>query len=243
MSNYGIFARYYDRLTNNAEYEVRSDYISDFFNAENTEEFSVLDIACGTGSIAKCLKDKGYKVTGLDMSDDMLAEASLKIGANLIKGNMTDFSFNNSFDACICTLDSLNHLNSIQEWKSCFKSVYNSLKPGGMFIFDVNTEYKHNVILADNSFIFDEEDFFLSWDNELIEKNKVRILLDFFIFNCKSYDRFSEEIFETAYSVSEIKEALSPYFEIVGIYDELTLNPPKEDSERLYFVCKGKRNG
>ena len=239
MSNYGIFARYYDRLTNNAEYEVRSDYISGFFNAENKEEYSVLDLACGTGSIAKCLTEKGYKVTGLDKSEEMLAEASLKIGANLIKGNMTDFNFNNSFDACICTLDSLNHLNSIEEWESCFKCVHSSIKKGGRFIFDVNTVYKHNVILADNSFIFDEEDFFLAWDNELINENSVRILLDFFIYNGKSYDRYSEEILETAFSVETIKKALSPYFEIEGIYDELTKDAVKDDSERIFFVCKG----
>ncbi len=240
MSNYGIFARYYDRLTNNAEYEVRSDYISGFFNADNKEEYSVLDLACGTGSIAKCLTDKGYKVTGLDKSEEMLAEASLKIGANLIKGNMTDFNFNNSFDSCICTLDSLNHLNSIEEWESCFKCVHSSIKKGGRFIFDVNTVYKHNVILADNSFIFDEKDFFLAWDNELINENSVRILLDFFIYNGKSYDRYSEEILETAFSVETIKKALSPYFEVEGIYDELTKKATRDDSERIYFVCKGK---
>ncbi len=240
MSNYGIFAKYYDRLTDNAGYEVRSDYISGFFNAAEPKDYKVLDIACGTGSIAKYLKNKGYCVTGLDSSEEMLAEASLKLGANLIKGDMRSFDFEKSFDACICNLDSLNHLENISEWTDCFKSVHSSLKDGGMFIFDVNTVYKHNEILADNSFIFDEEDFFLAWDNELLENGKVRILLDFFIFNGTNYDRYSEEITETAFTIEEIKDALSEYFDVIGIYDELTQEPPKDNSERLYFVCKGR---
>ena len=80
--------------------------------------------------------------------------------------------------------------------RKCFDCVYNSLDNGGVFVFDVNTVYKHQCILADNTFVFDEEDFFLSWDNEYLGDNTVRILLDFFVFNGSSYDRYSEEFNE-----------------------------------------------
>ncbi|MDE6506269.1 MAG: class I SAM-dependent methyltransferase, partial [Eubacterium sp.] len=79
----------------------------------------------------------------------------------------------------------------------------------------VNTVYKHNNILADNSFVFDEEDYFLSWDNELLDGNRVRIMLDFFVFNGNNYDRYSEEFIETAYSAEVLEDALSPYFEVL----------------------------
>ena len=140
-------------------------------------------------------------------------------------------------DCCICSLDSINHLKDISEVRKCFDCVYNSLDNGGVFVFDVNTVYKHQCILADNTFVFDEEDFFLSWDNEYLGDNTVRILLDFFVFNGSSYDRYSEEFNEKAYTVEELKNILDK-FEIIGIYDEMTLEPPKSDSERIYFVCK-----
>ena len=240
MNSYNIFAKYYDVLTQNAQHKVRSDYISGFFNAKDKEDFKILDVACGTGKIAKYLKDQGYDVTGLDLSEDMLSIASTRLGTNVIIGDMRSFNFYSSFNAVICNLDSLNHLNEREEWVSFFKSAYNSLKENGCLIFDVNTVYKHNEILSDNAFVFDEEDFFLSWDNELLEDNKVRILLDFFVFNGKNYDRYSEEIFETAFSVDEIKDMLKPYFEVLNVYDDLKFSEPKEDSERIYFICKRK---
>ena len=240
MESYNIFAKYYDLLTRNAEHKVRSDYISGFFNANDKESFKVLDVACGTGKIAEYLKNDGYDVTGLDLSEDMLSIASSRLGTKIIKSDMRSFDFNNGFNAVICNLDSLNHLTEKDGWIGFFKSAYNSLSENGSLIFDVNTVYKHKYVLADNAFVFDEEDFFLSWDNEFLEDNTVRILLDFFVFNEKNYDRYSEEIFERAFEIDEIKEMLSPYFEVIGVYDDLTLETPKYDSERVYFICKRK---
>ena len=167
MSNYGIFARYYDELLKNAEYEVRSDYISGFFNAEGIKYGKLLDLACGTGEFAKNFIHKGFDVVGIDLSEEMLTVAKAKCpDVRFFRGNISSFELSEKFDCCICCLDSLNHLCSKEEWTGCFSSVYNSLKSGGIFIFDVNTVYKHNNILANNSFIFDEKDYFLAWDNE-----------------------------------------------------------------------------
>ena len=104
---------------------------------------------------------------------------------------MTDFELPHKVDCCVCSLDSINHLKDIVEVKKCFDCVYNSLNDGGVFVFDVNTVYKHKNVLGNNTFVFDEEDFFLSWDNEYLGDNTVRILLDFFVYNGKNYDRFS----------------------------------------------------
>ncbi|MDE6723097.1 MAG: class I SAM-dependent methyltransferase, partial [Eubacterium sp.] len=104
-----------------------------------------------------------------------------------------------------------------------------------------NTVYKHRYILADNTFVFDEKDYFLSWDNELIDDYSVRILLDFFVYNGSSYDRYSEEFTETAFETEDLSASLNPYFDVLGIYNDLSLDEPKEDSERLYFVCKRKK--
>lgn len=239
MSSYNKFADYYDILTENVDYKVRSDYISNFFCEHGNGGKRLLDLACGTGSFSKEFTDRGYKVYGIDASEEMLcvADFKLKSQAKFLCADMTDFSFENKFDFCICMLDSVNHLLDINSVEKCFQCVYNCLEKGGLFIFDVNTAYKHNCVLADNTFVFDEDEFFLSWDNELEKDNIVRILIDIFVFNGNNYDRFSEEFFEKAYEVEELKSVLKN-FEIIGIYDELTKNPPKKDSERIYFVLK-----
>ena len=218
--SYNTFAKFYDTLTENVEYKKRVDYISSFFKRYAEKCDTVLDLACGTGSVSKYLSDLDYNVIGLDLSDEMLTVASSKQIKNVmfIKGDMTD-------------------LKDIVEVKKCFDCVYNSLNDGGVFVFDVNTVYKHKNVLGNNTFVFDEEDFFLSWDNEYLGDNTVRILLDFFVYNGKNYDRFSEEFNEKAYSVNELKSVLDN-FNIIGIYDELNLDDIKDDSERIYFVLK-----
>ena len=242
MSSYNTFAEFYDALTENVEYERRTDYLLRLYSSLSHKRGRVLDLACGTGSVALNLSKKGFDVVGLDLSSEMLSVADSKAQGKvqLLCGDMTDFSIEEGFDLCVCCLDSINHLTDLSSVEKCFNCVYNSLNNDGIFIFDVNTVYKHNEILGNNAFVFDEENFFLSWDNELQENNVVRILLDFFVYNGKSYDRYSEEFFEKAYSVYELKSVLYN-FDIINIYNDLSLDAPKNDSERLYFVCKRKK--
>lgn len=240
---YNCFAFCYDELTENVDYKVRSDYISGFFNEYGIlPGDTVLDLACGTGTMSVLMKNKGYKVIGIDLSGEMLSYADNKAGGEitLLKAEMQNFKLSEPVNACMCNLDSINHLNSLNEVKNTFKCVYDSLTDSGIFIFDVNTVYKHNTVLGDNAFVFDKENYFLSWDNELLENNQVRILLDIFVYNGKNYDRYSEEFTETAYSINDLRSALNPYFDVLGVYDDNTLNEPKNTSERLYFICKRK---
>lgn len=244
MSSYQTFAYLYDELTQNVEYEKRCDYILSFFEKNGIKSGTVLDLACGTGSMSIPFMKKGYNIIGLDYSEEMLEIASNRlseVGNNfsLLKAKMQEFELSEKADACICCLDSINHLNNIDDVQTTFKNVYDSLNDNGLFVFDVNTVYKHNEVLADNTFVFDEDDYYLVWDNEAVDDRTVRILLDMFLFNGENYDRFSEEFEETAYSVDELSTLLkNSGFVDIKLYDELSYDEPKNDSERLYFVCK-----
>ena len=241
MSSYATFAQFYDRLTENVDYEVRSAYISNFFAENGVKQGSILDLACGTGTIAKALCEKGYTVTGLDLSEEMLNVAVAKniSDAFFVKGDMTAFELPSPVDGCICSMDAINHLTDYMKVCQCFACVYKALKEQGIFVFDVNTVYKHREVLFNNTFAFEEEDFFLCWDNEYEENDTVAIYLDFFVKNGEHYDRLTETFKERAYTLKDLQEALSySGFRVLGIYDELTLEPPREDSERVYFVCK-----
>ena len=244
MSSYQTFAYLYDELTQNVEYEKRCDYILSFFEQNGIKSGTVLDLACGTGSMSIPIMKKGYNIIGVDLSEEMLEIASNRLfeagnSFSLLKAKMQKFELSEKADACICCLDSINHLNNIDDVLATFKNVYDSLNNNGLFVFDVNTVYKHNEILADNTFVFDEDDYYLVWDNEAVDDRTVRILLDMFILNGESYDRFSEEFEETAYSVEELSSLLNKVgFVDIKVYDELSYDEPKSDSERLYFVCK-----
>jgi ubiquinone/menaquinone biosynthesis C-methylase UbiE len=244
MSSYNYFATLYDALTENVDYKVRSEYISDFFKKNNINFGTIIDLACGTGSFSEQFANKGYNVIGVDMSSQMLTQAQIKLSAfnnqvSLIQSKMQDFVSNEPVEGVVSCLDSINHLTDINDVQLTFNNVYNSLVSGGLFIFDVNTIYKHQEILFNNTFVFDEEDFYLVWDNEQVDDREVRILLDFFSFNGVNYDRYSEEFNERAYSIEELTNMLKlSGFNKIDIYDELSLKPPKKDSERIYFVCK-----
>lgn len=244
MKSYNYFANLYDCLTDNVNYQVRSDYISDFFIDNNLQGATIIDLACGTGSMSVLLAQKGYNVIGVDLSQEMLSVASQKafdedLSIALYNSTMQSFECPEKADGCICCLDSINHLTESADVIDTFKSVYNNLKDYGLFIFDVNTVFKHQQILADNTFVFEDDDYYLVWDNEQVDDFEIRILLDMFIYNGKNYDRYSEEFNERAYTVEFLSKNLKEIgFEILGIYDDLSKSSPKEDSERLYFVCK-----
>lgn len=240
--SYNYFAQVYDDLTNNVEYEKRIEYILNIFNENGVCSGEILDLACGTGTMSLLAKQKGFDVIGVDLSEDMLSIADNKAKGiiNFVKAPMQDFELSHKVSACMCNLDSINHLEGIEDVKNTFKCVYNVLKEDGIFVFDVNTVYKHNEILANNSFVFDEENYFLAWDNELIDENVIKIFIDIFAYNGINYDRYSETFIEKAYEVYELKSALEPYFDVLDVFDDVSREKPQNDSERLYFVCKRK---
>lgn len=244
MSSYNDFASFYDSLTENVEYEVRSDYISNFFSSNGINDGIILDLACGTGSFTNIFANNGYDMIGVDSSEEMLMianEKARKADNNILflHQNMQELDLYGSVMGCICNLDSINHLNSIDDVKKTFEKVSLFTEPNGIFVFDVNTIYKHDYILADNSFVFETDDVYLVWNNELEDNHKVNIFIDMFVKNGELYRRSSEEFSEIAYDLDILKEMLlNAKFDIIGIYDELTLDKPKKDSERVYFVCK-----
>lgn len=244
MSSYNQFAYVYDELTENVEYKKRFEYIMTFFNDFGiSSPAKVLDLACGTGNFSKLFSKAGFQVTGIDASTEMLTVAQSKCGSEVefLKGDMRSFELPVKYDACICCLDSINHLSSIEDVANAFRCVNNSLIKGGLFIFDVNTLYKHNQILSNHAFVFDCEKYFLAWDNEYISDGEVKIFLDIFVNNnSELYERYSESFIEKAYSCNALRTALEPYFDVIGIFNDMSRNKPDSVSERLYFVCRSK---
>ena len=110
-----------------------------------------------------------------------------------------------------------------------------------LFIFDVNTPYKHSNVLANNTFVFEEDNVFVCWDNCFDEENQLTsINLDFFVNEGNNlYKRYSDYIEERAYSDIELKSALCDAgFEILDVLEELKFTSPKNDTERVFYITR-----
>lgn len=213
--SYGDFARFYDLLTENIDYANLAEYYSRILEkyGGSKENKELLDLACGSGGLSLPLKNLGYKVTGCDLSPEMLTEAAGKSDEiRWLCLDMTDLPFKEQFDFVICGLDSLNHLESAEKIEAAFKSVYSALRSGGVFAADMNTVYKHENVLGNNAFIFDYEGLYCGWQNELGEADplhRVDMFLDFFSENPDGgYTRYEDSLSEIALPVEEIEKML-----------------------------------
>ena len=245
MSRYGSFAEYYDSLTSNVDYRKTAEYVSDILNENRINKGILLDLACGTGTMSLILAQKGYDVIGVDNSPEMLGEArekALEAGEDILFlcQDMCSIDLYGTVDCTVCLLDSLNHLESKEELLEAFKRVSLFTVPGGLFVFDVNTEYKHKYVLGDNTFVYDNDDVYCVWQNEYDDESKtVEIFLDFFQEENGLYRRSSEYFAERAFSDSDIQNLLSEAgFTDIKAYGELRKTAPSDTEERVFYVAR-----
>ncbi len=242
---YEDFALFYDRLTENIDYESLADTYAGLLRNFGRESGELLDIACGTGNLSIPLQKPGFNVTAADISEEMLAVASAKgSDVRFLRCDMTKLPFERQFDFAVCALDSINHLSSLQAIQSAFDGVYRSLKEGGVFAADLNAPYKHREVLANNAFTFDYDGLFCAWQNELDESDpllRVDMFLDFFKENEDgSYTRYTDSLSEIAPDIETVRQML----EKSGFCDIEICDYPSggkfTDKSEKYFICGRK---
>lgn len=247
MASYGDFAYFYDGLTQNVDYEKRCSYISNLLAENGVGEGILLDLACGTGTVSIIMSHLGYDVIGVDASEDMLSvaqEKKMETGEDVIFlcQNMQQLDLFGTINAAVSTLDSINHVTNEAEVKEIFRRVSLFMEDKGLFIFDVNTPYKHKEILGDNTFVYDTDEAYCVWQNTTDESLLTKVSLDIFEKDEddeETYYRYSEEFCERAYDLDKIKSWLQEYkFEVIGIYEEMTKDEVKPNTQRAVFVAK-----
>ncbi len=245
---YNNFAEFYDELmAYNADYTARTKYLCSLFKKHDRIPTLMLDLACGTGEFSTRFAKQGVSVIGVDISADMLSVARQKAaeqGTDILYlcQNAADLDLYGTVDGAICCLDSLNHITDYKDFCKAIERVSLFLEKDRLFIFDVNTPYKHKEILGDNVFLVDS-DVYCVWQNDFIGDNTVEINLDFFVPDGEIYYRTSECFCERAYTEKEIEHALKKAgFKIEAVYDDLTLNPPTDTSQRLIYVTRKKED-
>ena len=235
MIMYNRFAYLYDDLMNDVDYEKWVDYYFKIFRRYGLEPKLGLDLGCGTGNLTTLLAKRGMDMTGVDSSADMLSVAGRKNTEGSIlylNQNMTEFELYGTVDFIVSGLDCINYVTDKRDLMKVFRLANNYLEPGGLFIFDINTQHKLENVLGNNVFIIESENCFCSWQNEYDRRRKI----------CdegKRYSRFDEVQSERAYSSDEITAMLEKAgMKLLRVYDDRSFDSPKYDSERVFFVAQ-----
>ena len=246
MSGYHIFSQFYDNLTFNVDYEKRAEYLQSVLSLWGHEPGLTLDLACGTGSMTLALKKSGWDIFGADGSQEMLSIGMEKayekeLSVLFLCQKMENLDLYGTIDTCICTLDSLNHITEKAALQAAFDKVALFMNPDGLFVFDVNTVYKHQRILGNNTFVYDTDTVYCVWQNSLKENNIVSIELDLFEKTGGVYTRYTEHFKERAYEIGELKQMLTQAgFETLAVYRDMTTDPITETDDRALFVARIK---
>lgn len=244
---YNDFAEVYDKLQD-ADYEQFVDYYERIFKRLGKKPKLVLDLACGTGNITIPMAKRGYDMIGLDLSCEMLNIARDKahkenLDILFLNQDMCEMELFGTVDAVVCALDGLNYITDYDDLKKVFKLIENYLNPGGVMIFDLNTEHKLRDILGGNTYVMEEKGVYYVWQSEFFEDERIcEFELNFF---CEqpdgSYKRFDEFQAERAYSTEEIVEAVKAAgLDVTGIYKPFEFSTTDEWDERIFFVISKK---
>lgn len=246
MSGYSKFAWFYDRLTENVDYDLIGNRIDKLVSRFGGRKNILLEIGCGTGNLCEKMSSLGYDVIGVDSSQEMLSEAldkKYESGSEIqyLCQDMTELDMYGTIDVTVSVLDSINHLADVESIRKTFERVSLFAFPDGLFIFDMNTVYKHREILGNNSYIYDLDGLFCSWQNEYSSQyDSVEMFLDFFEEQEDGrYERFQESFKEIAIEEAEIDRLLKETgFEILAKYDDYSDKSVNEKTQRIVYVTK-----
>lgn len=248
INSYGQFAFSYDALTQNVDYEKRGAYFHQIMLAHHKTDGILVDLACGTGSLSEFFARLNYDVIGIDASEEMLEvaqEKKIETGSDILYLNQTmqQLDLFGTVDIVLCALDSLNHITDPRELQDVFDRVSLFLNEDALFIFDVNTVYKHDVILGDHTFVYDLDDVYCVWQNSRGEDHLETITLDLFEYEEQNdlYVRYQESFEERAYPHEMLVGMLDRAgFELAAVYGDDSFEPLCATTQRAVYVCRNR---
>lgn len=246
MSCYEALAASYDGLTRDIPYEKYLRFFKTLLRRHGVTATTVLDLACGTGSLSVLLAKHGYRVLGVDRSEEMLtvaAEKAMELEENqpfFVAQPMQRLKIPEPVDACVCALDSINYVTKPQDVQKAFRRVYESLRPGGLFVFDINTPYKLEG-LDGQVFLDETEDSYCVWRAVYDKRHSLcRYGMDLFQqANDGLWERSFEEHVERAYTPEELSGWLADAgFAQIEQFGNLRLEAPENTELRIFFAAK-----
>lgn len=243
---YEYLAGCYDRFTADVDYAAWADYLEKHFSRSKLPIHTVLDLACGTGSLTCELARRGYEMIGSDLSEEMLALAAEKardvdgIPPIFLHQAMEDLDLYGTIDACVCCLDSVNYVTQPKLLARAFQRVHTFLMPGGLFLFDINTPDKLRG-LDGQLFMDEDEDTCCIWRADYSPRCRICTYgMDLFFREDGDLWRRMEEVHEEyAYEPDELERMLRQAgFRHIRQYGERKMRTPKPGEQRIFFTAR-----
>lgn len=243
MESYTVLAEFYDQLTTDVPYQRWADYIERHFARHKAPIRTVVELGCGTGTLAAILAGRGYPMIAVDLSPDMLSVAAEKcegLDVQLVCQDMSRLALPTQVDAVICCLDSLNYVTRPAQVQRTFRRVFEALKPGGLFLFDVKTP--RALEGADGQLYLDEnEEVFCVWRGDYDKRRRIcGYGIDLFVLQEDgSWYRDGEYHEEYAYTMEELSLWLADAgFTNIKQFGNLRLSAPRAEEERVFFTAR-----
>ncbi len=241
MNSYERFAEVYAELMTDIPYNKYVEWIRHF--APSTEYPQLLDIGCGTGTLALMLHQAGYMVSGIDLSEEMLAVASARLEATgvtipLYAMSMDQLDGFENLDIAIIPIDSINYVKEQQDVVETLQRIYDSLRDGGQLFFDVHSLFKMDEIFLDGPFTYDDGEITYIWHTEPGEyPHSVYHQMTFFV-QAKDglFERFDEEHFQRTFAIAQYETWLKEIgFTHIEVTADWTTHSPSEETERIFI--------
>lgn len=236
MSNYDVIAQFYDTVVEDPA--KKSLWLKQLIRTYNPHAKSVLELACGTGSILTILS-KDYYVVGLDKSAEMLNVARMKLpDIEFIQTDMSNFVLKQKFDVILCIYDSINHLLDFSEWQSMFAKVAEHLNPGGLFIFDMNTVEFLNKLNVSEGSVSNYGDNVMTI--RAVPNDNAITTLKVEVIERQSNGKTTvhkTDIPENSFSLPEVEASLKEHFEILSKLGEQQDTEWKGEN-KIVYVCR-----
>lgn len=243
MSAYGAFAEIYDLLMDDFDYPAWAGYYLELLRRAGVEPKTLCDCACGTGSLTVPFAERGIRVTGADLSGEMLevaADKARKAGVQVmfVRQDMRRLRLPRPVDALVCGCDGVNYLLTDDCVHSFFCQAYAAIRPGGVLAFDISSPYKLERVLGDGFFGEERDEVAYLWSNRFdAQRRTVQMDLTFFRRQPGGlYRRFVETHTQRAHEPEKLKAMLEQCgFSSVRIYGDRTFEAPHADELRIHF--------
>ncbi|WAA11523.1 class I SAM-dependent DNA methyltransferase [Fervidibacillus halotolerans] len=243
---YEYFASLYDRLMKEAPYEKWMDFFAKGISRFLPETKDVLDLACGTGEVSVRLYERGFTVTGVDVSEEMLAIAHNKAESKgftipFFQQDMRNLESIGPFDVVISFCDSLNYLQTEEDVYKTFQSVFDVLQPNGLFLFDVHSVGKIREFIG-NTFADNDDEISYIWNSFPGEaSNSVEHELTFFVYDHHTglYERYDELHKQRTFTIEQYVQWLEETgFVVREVSGDFADQMVTEQTERIFFTAQ-----
>ena len=243
---YTSFAEVYDQLMDNVDYEGWADFYRELLRIGGVVSGKICECACGTGSLTLPLHRRGFQMTGVDLSQEMLWIAAQKarkmgIGIPFVQQDMRTLRLHRQMDAVIATCDGVNYLLTDEDVCAFLRSAWAALRPGGVIAFDVSTPWKLQNVLGNELIVEDRDDVTYMWQNSYSKKTGiVEMALCFFLREKDGrYRRIDETQKQKAHSMDHLTALLEGCgFTGVQVYGNSRLEAPRDKEQRWHFVAR-----